>query len=262
MSNEYQDKIESLFNERCFSLSTDQIMTLNNTINNGECNNVIVGLSKHFFGLIVNDNPGDKNYELVYINGTPTLEGHIIRLNIDDEERDSVTFFFARYLAFHHPVLNVIDTFNTFQTQCRAFIEKLDYITIDSNTFDKYDKPVFAVPNKKGIYRITILDKVSFYKSFFEENKLRTPHDNEKHIYLMLNIRNNHFKIGSSKNARYREKTLQAQEPEVKLITYWCGPVSVEKDLHKHFHENRVRGEWFKLSFADLQILQTLMSVY
>lgn len=260
MSLEYQQKIETLFDECCFSLSSEQIIKMNNTIKSGEFNNVIVGLSKQYFALVVNDDLSDRNFELIYINGIPTLQGSIIKLNIDDEERDGLTFYFARYLASHHNGLDVVDTFNTFQTQIRSFIEKLGFMTIDSNTLEKYDNPVFAMVGKKGIYSVTILDKVSFYKSFFDDNQSRTPLDSEKYIYLMLNIRNNHFKIGSSKNVGYREKTLQAQEPEVKLITFWCGHISIEKNLHKHFAEKRQRGEWFKLNFEDLGTLRNLMS--
>lgn len=235
---------------------------MNNAIPNGYLNNVVVGLRKQCLTLITNHDLSSKNFELIYINGEITLQGHRLKLNIDDEERDGLTFMYSRYLAFHHPELDAIDTFNTLQMQVRTFIEKLGYITIDSNTFENMDNPVFALVGKKGIYKVLMLDKVSFYKSFFENNELRARLDSEKYIYLMLNIRNNHFKIGSSKNPFYRERTLQAQEPEIKTITYWCGPVSIERKLHQHFHNKRQRGEWFKLDFYDLENMHGLVSSY
>ncbi len=262
MQSTYRQKIDILFEQRCFSLLPEQIINMNKALNSGDFNNVIVGLRKQFLSIVVDKELSNKNFQLVYINGTTTLQGHTIKLNIDDEERDGLTFIYSRYLAFHHPELDVIDTFNTFQMQVRSFIEKLGYMSIDSNTLASFNNPVFTLIKKKGLYNVTMIDKVSFYKSFFGDNKLRERLDSEKYIYLILNTRNNRFKIGSSKNAAYREKTLQAQEPEIKMITYWCGPVSIEKKLHKHFHDKRQRGEWFKLDFYDLESIHGLVTSY
>jgi hypothetical protein len=262
MSREYQQKIDDLFDERCYTLSSDQILKMNSEINSGEFNNVIVGLKKENFGLIGNDTVLNKSYDLVYINGITKLQGSIVKLNVNDEERDGLTFYFARYLAQHFSELDVVDTFNTYQEQLRSYIEKLGYITIDSNTADKFKNPVYLIPGRRGLYKITILEKVAFYKSFFNDNVLQSSNSSDKYIYLMLHIRNNHFKIGSSKNVGFREKTLQAQEPEVKLITYWPGSISIEKQLHKQFAAKRQRGEWFRLNFADIEELRVTMETF
>lgn len=261
MSKEYQQKIDDLFNERCFSISPQSILKMNKTFNSADLNNVIVGLRKHFFTLIADKDLSEKSYQLIYINGANELQGNQLTLHIDDEERDSLLFYFSKYLAFHYPVLDVVDTFNNFQNQTRSYIEMLGYITIDSDFMKNLQNPVFALVGKKGLYQITIIEKVSFYKSFFENKAECVAQDSDKYIYLMLNIRNNHFKIGSSKKVGYREKTLQSQEPEIKLITYWPGSVLKEKELHILFSKKRVRGEWFKLNFDDLHKLNDLMAV-
>lgn len=73
-------------------------------------------------------------------------------------------------------------------------------------------------------------------------------------VYLMRNNRNGHHKIGfTSKDPKFREATLQSQEPEVELI--WSIPkdMAFEKYLHEIFAEKRLRGEWFDLDDNDLQ---------
>lgn len=259
MTIDYKGKINTLFNERCFSLLPASILKMNDALNNGDLNNVIVGLSKQYFGILVDNDLQSKNYQLIYINGSRKIEGSHIKLNIDDEERDELTFCFARYLAVHYPYLDVIDTFNRYQFQTQSFIEKLGYITIESNILNKLDNPEFVLIGKKGIYNVTKLDKISFYKSYFENNEPIHETAADKYVYLLLNPRTNFFKIGSSKKVGYREKTLQSQEPEIKLITYWPGSVTIEKELHKKFQEKRQRGEWFKLDFDDLETLNNYM---
>ena len=70
----------------------------------------------------------------------------------------------------------------------------------------------------------------------------------------MRNKRNGYIKIGyTSKDPVFREKTLQSEEPEIELIFSFYGlPMKEEKNLHKHFDDKRIRGEWFKLSELDI----------
>jgi hypothetical protein len=78
----------------------------------------------------------------------------------------------------------------------------------------------------------------------------------------MLNKRNGFIKIGKSKWPQFREKTLQADEPEIELITFWEAPATLEKQLHKRFAEQRQRGEWFELTFKDLKSIKDIMNEY
>jgi len=84
--------------------------------------------------------------------------------------------------------------------------------------------------------------------------KLNT--DNVTNIYVMLNKQNGYYKIGRSNNVAVRERTLQAQEPDIQLIHYFHCEKSLEKNLHKCFSEKRLRGEWFALSLEDVEFLK------
>ena len=75
-------------------------------------------------------------------------------------------------------------------------------------------------------------------------------------VYVMRNRRNGLFKIGFSINPRYRETTLQSEEPEVELVTSHRGTLENEKEFHLLFSEKRVRGEWFKLELADIDSIK------
>jgi len=80
--------------------------------------------------------------------------------------------------------------------------------------------------------------------------------DKGTHIYLMHNPNNGLYKIGKSKTPVFREKTLQAQEPEVELI--FASKLThgyVEKVLHIYFDAQRVRGEWFRLTDEDIEFV-------
>ena len=78
-----------------------------------------------------------------------------------------------------------------------------------------------------------------------------------KQIYLMHNNRNNLYKIGISNNPRFREETLQGEEPEVELVAHWPGSIQDERVLHEEFAHRRVRGEWFKLSPEEVTNILT-----
>jgi hypothetical protein len=72
-------------------------------------------------------------------------------------------------------------------------------------------------------------------------------------IYVMRNG-SGHYKIGHTRgNPKFRENTLQSQEPEVELMFYFEGTTEDEKSLHTMFSEQRKRGEWFLLSGEDLE---------
>jgi hypothetical protein len=74
-------------------------------------------------------------------------------------------------------------------------------------------------------------------------------------LYLMKNKRNNLYKIGVSNTPRFRERTLQSQEPEIEMVGLWPGLSEMESAWHKHFKEQRVRGEWFALSQIQVEFM-------
>lgn len=58
-------------------------------------------------------------------------------------------------------------------------------------------------------------------------------------------------KIGKSSDPRFREHTLGAQIPCVKLLAV-C-PKDIERELHDKYKIKRMRGEWFNLSHKDIR---------
>lgn len=84
------------------------------------------------------------------------------------------------------------------------------------------------------------------------------------YVYLMRNYNNGYYKIGISKDTKYREKTLQAEEPDVRLIcskqyTDRITARQMEKMLHSHYNEKRSRGEWFSLNEDEVKSIQKLL---
>ena len=91
-----------------------------------------------------------------------------------------------------------------------------------------------------------------------DENRLRRLRHNAtgQKTYLMKDLKTGYIKIGCSANPRFREKTLQAEQPRIVLLKV-CDE-NVEKLLHKAYANKRKRGEWFKLSKEELQsIIET-----
>jgi hypothetical protein len=71
--------------------------------------------------------------------------------------------------------------------------------------------------------------------------------------YIMKNKRNNLYKIGVSNNPKYRERTLQSEEPEIELIKVFKS--NIENQLHRDYSKYRVRGEWFNLNKIQVKHL-------
>ncbi len=81
------------------------------------------------------------------------------------------------------------------------------------------------------------------------------------YVYLMYDKRNGYYKIGISKEPKYREKTLQSEQPNIEMVCSKRYPLrkiaeAFESALHKTYAEKRIRGEWFNLSNTDILILK------
>lgn len=75
-------------------------------------------------------------------------------------------------------------------------------------------------------------------------------------IYLMQNQRNRYVKIGfTRRQPEFREKTLQSEEPEIRLLCTWPGTFEDELHLHRLYAHRRLRGEWFSLTDEELKDL-------
>lgn len=82
------------------------------------------------------------------------------------------------------------------------------------------------------------------------------------YIYLMHDKKSNLFKIGFSKDPKYREKTLRPEEPNISLYSQWFTSQKYESILKKKFEEKRKRGEWFQLTKKDLTEIDKIMSKF
>jgi hypothetical protein len=84
----------------------------------------------------------------------------------------------------------------------------------------------------------------------------------KKFTYLMLNTRNGFYKIGESNLPKFREKTLQSEEPEVEIYASFTSEICNEKILHERFSHKRIRGEWFSLSNEDLNYIKNNVGLF
>jgi hypothetical protein len=80
-------------------------------------------------------------------------------------------------------------------------------------------------------------------------------------VYLMKNMANGYYKIGQSRSPFVRERTLQAQEPDVRLLASVETRSAFERKLHQRYAHQRVRGEWFALEYGDLSNLASSFGV-
>lgn len=105
-----------------------------------------------------------------------------------------------------------------------------------------------------------IIEKIKANRDRLAASKTKKqPEPKMGHVYVMLNKRNGYRKIGWSTNPKFREATLQAQEPEIEIECSWSGTVNDEAKLQEAFKANRVRGEWFNLSEADIEAAGCIM---
>ena len=92
-------------------------------------------------------------------------------------------------------------------------------------------------------------------KRLGSKTKTKTKAKKEDSLYLMKNNRDGRYKIGVSSDPEYREKTLQSQEPDVKLVGNWGGLAGYERAWHNYFSEWRQRGEWFNLEPSQVRFM-------
>ena len=84
------------------------------------------------------------------------------------------------------------------------------------------------------------------------------------YVYLMKDTSNGYHKIGISNTPEYRERTLQSEKPTIEMLAYKKFPTrkiaeAIESALHTAYSQQRLRGEWFNLTDADVAaIIETL----
>lgn len=78
-------------------------------------------------------------------------------------------------------------------------------------------------------------------------------------VYLMRHACGQ-YKIGyTAGNPKLRERTLQAEDPQLELVQWWMGNTADEMALHAVFAPKRTRGEWFRLDESDIATIRKYM---
>jgi len=126
---------------------------------------------------------------------------------------------------------------STMPSDARKQLDKWEEANLDGNSISTSDWPGWG----KYIGPRPIFEARSFDRSGF--------------IYLIRNGHSNHYKIGISKNVVSRLNTLQTGNPEkLSLISFFpsINTYNQEQELHNHYSEKRVAGEWFVLEQHDI----------
>jgi hypothetical protein len=257
------DKVQQVFESRFYILDSDDILKLNDNTSQGEINNVVTGLEEIFYSLKVVEDEINLKYHLIFGINKDNLSGFLLELDTTVKERDELTFMYAVQISLKHKELNTIDIFNAFQRSVRSMFEMYGFFTYNPRELKGMgNNPTMLVKGKRGVIGVLEIKKEEFYKEFFEGCGKDNPIEGNEHVYLMYNKRSNLIKIGQSVKPSFREKTLQSEEPEILLLCTWEAPKMVERELHSEFRSQRKRGEWFDLSFKDLEKIKNKMSKY
>ena len=245
------------FFEHLSSISHDQILEMAE-LEAGQINNVVCGIQRHCFGILVEHDSEKTSF--LYINGKDKLQGFIFGLKFKQKDYYALIMCFAYYISLKFPENIPLDLYNTFLYQLRTEMESRGITTVSQTELDQLaertgDNNPFLF-SLGGIEVIPFLETKEFYKQLLDIKDLEPLKKDTNYVYLLLNTKNGYFKIGRSKNPLKREKTLQAEEPDIMLLFYIEASIQSEKILQQQFRLKRVRGEWFQLSIDDLMVLQ------
>lgn len=250
------------FENRLQEIKEDNIIDLSK--NNSPIFNVVSGLNSEAFSTLVWDDTKPKfDYFLVYVTlRNNKLEGFICRLQSHLKTKSELTNIFALFICQRYKKKDLVEVFNTYQNQQRSMFEQLDYWTYDNSLTKilKGKNATVILKDVKGPLYIPYLNsKSSVDEKTIKKSNQITKSKKQNFVYIMLNQRNGFYKIGRSVNPEYREKTLQAEEPEIDLIKKWPAPKAIEKKLHNKYKKKKVRGEWFELTKDDVNEINNLM---
>lgn len=260
MNNE---EFHSYYHDRFYHLDKDDVLRLSKAYSDPQINNVVKGIHAHCYGLALKEDTKQISYEIYYINGVDELVGELLKLDLHDEQRHGLLLVFSKHIAETYN-LDLVPVFNTFQEHTRSMCEQLDYYTIAAHELPQSDDPhpMIAVKNARGIIILPFMKHSELYQHIFGELAATEPGEGRCFVYLMHNSRNNLVKIGKSINPRHREKTLQAEEPEITMIAVWEASGQLERYLHRLYKEKRLRGEWFNLNYNELLNLKQQVEEY
>ena len=170
---EHLDKMDKRFLEVNFTLSREDILKLDQE-DNGPIHNVISGVNRHCFGAKLFDDELGLAVEMFYINNDTQLKGDIICLNLDDPDYFHLLLSFCNMLAINYEGIDAISAFNILQTKLRSFLEKRGFLTTTTLELEKLPKGHITLVGitPRGIKNVTLINRVKFYRNFFNNNYL------------------------------------------------------------------------------------------
>ena len=258
--------VKSLKN-RISLMTEEDILDLNKS-QASELNNVVIGICKECFHTAVwNESEKDVQFFHFYITNTKEkkLEGWSLWHNLNLKNRNQITQCFALFIAKKYNSTDKDAIFNVYQHQARTIFEGLGYFTVDNKDVKKFQGKsleFYLHKEAKGIVFMPFIETIEFQKSWVINtssiNKAESSTIN--FVYIMHNRNNNYYKIGRSIKPEFREKTLQAEEPDIIILEKWEANSSIELHLHKKFKHRLIRGEWFKLTTNDLKEIKDYMT--
>ena len=247
-------------------------MILKLSENDSSIRNVINGHQKECFGLFLYDESNPNfDYSIFYITRTSNqqFEGLILELQSCSNNRNDLTSCFASLICQQYKSpQDFASVFNTFQIQQRNLFEKYNYWVIDESFRELISNKRVALLIKTPLsgIRFVPLAKQNELTNDFEGTDSSminsTTKNEENFVYIMHNKHNGYYKIGRSKNPKYREKTLQAEEPDIELIYKWLTSANAETALHSKYKTKRIRGEWFRLTTHDINEIKKFMNLW
>lgn len=246
------------FKTSCFTLSKDDIYEFDKN-DNGPINNVISRITEHCFGVRLYDEE-KISVEMYYINHDSTLKGELIELDVFDKDYFQLLLRFCIILSEQYKSVDALNAFNVFQKLLRGFMQKMGYFTVTDAELEPYKGKNIGMMAKSPIFRLRTINRTEFYQDLFNSNFCMSEDKGFDYVYLMLNEDTSLIKIGTSQTPKFREKTLQSEEPRINMIAKWRCDKNVEKQLHSKFIKKRERGEWFRLNILDLKEIEEFMS--
>lgn len=245
--------------DNLFSLNIEEIQKLGEQ--SIEIRTVILGYHKK----AIQTRGLGMDLELVYIGENSTsqdIEGYELQYRFVSEDHADVILAFCFFLNGRFTFENPINLYNTYIDQIRGLFSQQDIEVITQSDIDwiktEYGRGGVLIAKQPCIYLRTFTEK-EFYRELFSfDYSTFIVENHKKYVYLIHSKSNGYFKIGRSKDPLKRERTLQAEEPDISLLKIWEGDGALEKELHKSYEHLRVRGEWFKLTMRELWELNAL----
>lgn len=245
--------IEEYFS-RTYPLSNDKVLEMMKR-DSGAIGNVVRGLSNKCFGLAAEIKEHD-TMDFFCITSRHPQPGLLLRLKFREPRFYDYLLAFSMDCEREYPFLQALDVYRAFIFYLRQHLESNGYQTVETREIDALGTAGGTFVGAFPMEVIPSINKTSYFRDILGYEDIEF-NGSTRYVYLMFDARNDYFKIGESRRPRYRERTLQAKEPEVEILKVWDCDHRIERMLHRKFADKRVRkdrprSEWFRLHIGDL----------